>query len=120
MVLWVGLFTPLGPDLFSLNGDKLMKLRVIYNSRLVRKGYTAWVLFPFMFIRHAKEDFSDRLFRHEMEHVYQVMRDGWWVFYVKYLYWLARYGYMDNPYEVEARSREDEPLTTTERFFKES
>lgn len=96
-----------------------MKLRVMYSSRLVRKKYAAWVLYPFMFIRHSKEDCTDRLFRHEMEHVYQVQRDGWWTFYAKYLYWLAKFGYTDNPYEVEARSKENEPLTTVERFFKE-
>jgi len=96
-----------------------MKLRVIYNWKLIRKPYTAFVLFPFMFVRHAKEDCSDRLFRHEMEHVYQVMRDGWWTFYIKYVYWLAKYGYMDHPYELEARDRENDPLTPTERKFKD-
>lgn len=96
-----------------------MKLRICYSSRLIRKKYAAWVLYPFIFIRDAKEDCSDRLFRHEMEHVYQVMRDGWWTFYIKYLYRLAKHGYMDNPYEVEARERENEPLTTAERYFKD-
>lgn len=95
-----------------------MKLRVMYSSKLVRKGYTAWVLFPFVFFRCSKEDCTDKLFRHEMEHVYQVMRDGWWVFYIKYIYRLIKYGYMDNPYEVEARSRQNRPLTITERLFK--
>ena len=96
-----------------------MKLRVIYGSRLVRKGYSAWVLFPFMFFRDKAEDVDDRLFRHEMQHVYQVLRDGWFVFYAKYLYQLAKYGYMDHPYEMEARDRENDPLTTVERFFKD-
>ena len=96
-----------------------MKLRICYSSRLIRKKYAAWVLYPFIFIRDAKEDCSDRLFRHEMEHVYQVMRDGWWTFYIKYLYRLAKHGYMDNPNEVEARERENEPLTTAERYFKD-
>lgn len=97
-----------------------MKLRVIYNSRLVRKGYRGWVLYPFMFFSLPREEVSDVLFRHEMEHVYQVMRDGWWTFYIKYLYRLARFGYMGNMYEVEAYSREDEPLTPTERRFKDA
>lgn len=96
-----------------------MKLRVIYNSRLIRKGYNAWVLFPFMFFREAKEDVSDTLFRHEMEHVYQVMRDGWWRFYITYLWHLYRYGYMKIPYELEAYDRQTQPLTTVERYFKE-
>lgn len=96
-----------------------MKLRIIYGTRLVRKGYSAWVLYPFMFFRDKKEDVDDRLFRHEMEHVYQVMREGWWTFYIKYLWRLAKHGYMDNPYEQEARGLEHTPLTHTERTFKE-
>ena len=96
-----------------------MELRVIYSSRLVRKKYAAWVLYPFMFIRHSKEDCSDRLFRHEREHVYQVQSDGWWTFYIKYLWHLYKHGYMDHPYEMEARDRENDPLTTVERYFKD-
>ena len=96
-----------------------MKLRVCYSSRLIRKKYGAWVLYPFMFIRHSKEDCTDRLFRHEMEHVYQVMRDGWWTFYIKYLWHLYKHGYMDHPYEMEARDIENTPLTPTERKFKD-
>jgi len=97
-----------------------MKLRVCYSSRLIRKPYIGWVLYPFMFIRHSKEDCSDRLFRHEMQHVYQVQRDGWFTFYAKYLWHLYKFGYMDHPYELEARDKENEPLTTVERFFKDA
>jgi len=96
-----------------------MKLRIIYKSRLVRKGYNAWVLFPFMFFRQAKTDVSDTLFRHEFEHVYQVLRDGWLVFYVKWLYWHFRHGYRDNPYEIDAYHAQTQPLTTTEQYFKD-
>ena len=94
--------------------------RVIYNSRLVRKGYRAWVFYPWMLFRDAPEDVSDRLFRHEMEHVYQVKRMGWIRFYVTYLWHLARRGYKNHPYEIEARAVENEPLTTVERFFKDA
>jgi len=54
-----------------------------------------------------------------MEHVYQVMRDGWWTFYIKYLWWLSRYGYEQHPYEQEARGMEHSPLSHTERRFKD-
>ncbi len=97
-----------------------MKLRICYSTRLIRQPYTGWVLYPFMFLRQAKEDVSDRLFRHEMEHVYQVRRDGWFTFYAKYLWHLYKFGYMDHPYEIEAREKENEPLTTVERFFKDA
>lgn len=49
---------------------------------------------------------SDRLIRHEMKHIEQVNRDGRLLFSMKYLYWLIRYGYKNNPYEVEAREAE--------------
>jgi len=97
-----------------------MKLRVCYSSRLVRKKYAAWVLFPFMFFRQAKEDVDDRLFRHEMQHVYQVLRMGWWVFYITYLWHLWRDGYARHPYELEAHMVEHDELTTVERFFKDN
>ena len=97
-----------------------MKLRVFYGSHLVRKGYSAWVLFPFMFFREAREDVTDELFRHEMQHVYQVLRYGWWVFYAKYLWYLWKHGYAAHPYEIEAKAAESQALTTNERYFKDS
>ncbi len=96
-----------------------MKLRVIYNTRLVRKGYSAWVLYPFIFFRQKQEAVSDSLFRHEMEHVYQVMRMGWWTFYFKYLYYLWKLDYDDIPFEMAAHAMQDLVLTPTERRFKD-
>ncbi len=95
-----------------------MKLRVKYRSKLVRKGYGAWVLYPWMFFRDRRRDVTDRLFRHELEHVYQVQRMGWLRFYVTYLWHLARKGYNDHPYEIEARAMESLPLTAAERELK--
>jgi hypothetical protein len=46
------------------------------------------------------------LIRHEMVHIEQIERDGGWRFAWRYLWWLARYGYRGNPYEVEAYRRE--------------
>ena len=40
--------------------------------------------------------------RHEMVHIEQIEREGPWLFSIKYLYWLARHGYRNNPYEREA------------------
>jgi hypothetical protein len=90
-----------------------MKLRVIYNAWLpIPKRYRAMVLFPFMLFRDPKDQVSDQLFRHEMEHVYQVLRLGWFGFYWRYI----RY---PGTCELQARLHEDEPLTTVERYFKE-
>jgi hypothetical protein len=47
----------------------------------------------------------DGLRSHELVHIEQIERDGPVMFSVKYLFWLARYGYWDNPYETEAYAR---------------
>jgi len=54
------------------------------------------------------------VFRHELEHLYQAMRDGRFLFYLKYFYYAAKYGYEKNPYEIEARAVATGPLTTNE------
>ena len=49
---------------------------------------------------------DERLLRHERKHLKQIERDGRILFSVKYLWWLCRYGYYMNPYEIEARAAE--------------
>lgn len=97
-----------------------MKLRIIYNTWFVPPGSDAWVIYPFMFFRQHRVDVSNRLFRHELEHVYQVQRDGWFKFYLGYLWdWLTNgRDYYKIRYEVEARAKEHEPLTSVERYWK--
>jgi hypothetical protein len=52
---------------------------------------------------------QDRLTRvHEFVHLRQIQRDGAVLFSCRYLWWLVRYGYWRNPYEVEAYRIEDE------------
>lgn len=43
---------------------------------------------------------------HEEEHLKQIEKDGSWKFVFKYLFYLLKYGYTNNPYEVEARQAE--------------
>ena len=40
---------------------------------------------------------------HEAEHVRQWTEEGLFKWPLKYFYYLAKYGYRDNPYEVQAR-----------------
>lgn len=54
------------------------------------------------------------VFRHELEHCYQQVRDGRVFFYLKYFLYSVRYGYQKNPYEVEAVAAALLPLTPTE------
>jgi hypothetical protein len=42
---------------------------------------------------------------HEAVHVAQIERDGAFRWTVKIFYYLLRYGYINSPYEVEARAK---------------
>lgn len=97
-----------------------MKLRFKYRFLPFRRlAIGGMVLYPFVLFKRSKEDVSDRLFRHELQHVYQVRREGWLKFYLTYLWYQVRYGYSKNPYEVEATSFENDPLTPQERKLKD-
>ena len=41
--------------------------------------------------------------RHEVAHVLQWKREGYFGFLVKYLWFSLRFGYRQNPFEIEAR-----------------
>lgn len=101
-----------------------MKLRIRFNYWWFKlpwnRGTAGFVFYPWVMFKRSPEEVTDRLFRHEMEHVYQVQRDGWFTFYLKWLFWTIRYGYRNNPYEVEARAVQDTPLTDNERDLKEN
>jgi hypothetical protein len=53
---------------------------------------------------------NQRLLRHERKPLEQIERDGRLVFSIQYLWWLCRYGYYMNLYEVEARKAEKRGL----------
>jgi hypothetical protein len=46
------------------------------------------------------------LIRHERKHLEQMQRDGKVLYALKYTWWMLRYGYKMNPYEIEARAAE--------------
>lgn len=54
---------------------------------------------------------NQALIRHEAKHIEQMERDGKFVYMVKYIYWMLRYGYLANPYEIEARDAQFNDLT---------
>lgn len=69
-------------------------------------GFKGWTSFwGCIYLMPGHED-NRALLYHELKHAEQIERDGRLVFAVKYLWWLARYGYWNNPYEVEARAAE--------------
>ena len=51
-------------------------------------------------------ELSESHYNHETCHIEQVKRDARLKFIVKYLFYNIKYGYKNNPYEVEARKYE--------------
>lgn len=51
------------------------------------------------------EEGNQPLAAHEAVHVAQIERDGAVLWTVKIFYYLVRYGYLDSPYEIEARTK---------------
>ena len=51
-----------------------------------------------------------RVMVHEARHIFQINRDGYIKFTVKYLFWLLKYGYRKNPYEIDARKAANERI----------
>ena len=101
-----------------------MKIRCFYNIRFLSKlGISAITLFPCILFADDKNSVSESLFRHELEHIYQVQRLGWIRFYSSYLksYFSFRLkglghhvSYWSIPFEVEARESENQQLTAQE------
>lgn len=49
---------------------------------------------------------DEKMYKHEKCHIEQVKREGRIKFLFKYLYYNIKYGYENNPFEVEARQKE--------------
>ena len=64
---------------------------------------------PFFFVRPQKNKKKEaETVKHELVHIKQ-QRDAWiFPFYIKYFYYQIKYGYSNNPYEVEAFKKQKE------------
>jgi hypothetical protein len=90
-------------------------VRIICNVKWMNEASVRGiVIWPFILFSERAEDIEKWIFRHELQHAYQVMRLGRLRFY--WLYFLAslRYGYFENPFEIEAREYQYSPLTHVE------
>ncbi len=67
-----------------------------------------------IFFADPPDSIPEWTFRHELEHAYQIMREGARKFYWNYFWFQIRLGYHKNPYEIEARAVECIPLTINE------
>lgn len=71
--------------------------------RLILRKFDAITLPPFgIYVKEERMN-NEGLIRHEMCHWEQYKRMGAVKFYVMYLWYSMRYGYYNNPMEVEAR-----------------
>ena len=81
---------------------------VHYESRVARwllpKRYIAITLSSHVLTREAW--LSDDVLRHEWAHVEQWRRHGLMGFLVRYLWYHWKFGYANNPFEIEARRAE--------------
>lgn len=74
-----------------------------FTSKFRKRG--RWLGFATPFAIFLAED-NPRYERHEREHVKQMWRGLIVFFMIKYLYYLWKYDYWNNPYEISARAAE--------------
>ena len=68
----------------------------------------AITLYPFIIVRSSvKRD--ERVRRHELIHIWQVRKVGWFRFYLTYLRDAMRHTYREIPAEVEAYAHDKDP-----------
>jgi hypothetical protein len=82
-------------------------MKIIYNNLLPVRGFTAMAFFGVILARKSAKPLSARTINHEAIHAAQAKEcGGWWRFYLRYLALWVRYGYRNNPFEVEAIIRD--------------
>jgi hypothetical protein len=65
----------------------MMKLKKIYTAHFPKKGFTALTICPFVFVRSdEKDNFSDRIERHETTHALQQVECLWIFFLIIYCF----------------------------------
>jgi len=84
---------------------KIVEAEGIYKLFLTKLGYGA-ITMPWKTIHMLSDRLQDeKLVAHEMVHIEQIEREGALIFTLKYLWYNIKYGYDNNPYEIEAREK---------------
>lgn len=95
-----------------------MKLRCKYNCWWLKWfGSRGYCFYPFLLFRDSKPEVWDGLFRHELEHAYQIREMGVISYVLSYYAENIRKGYRANKYEIRCREASLLPLTTVERYI---
>jgi hypothetical protein len=78
-------------------------MKTIYTKHFPFKGYRAIMLFGVIFARKEYKPLPEYVINHEKIHREQARDCGGYVwFYIRYIYWRIKYGYRNNPFELEA------------------
>lgn len=87
-------------------------MKVIYNSSIPGIfGANGLTLYPYIFISVRSTDTrAPTILSHEMVHIDQVKRYGFFKFYMLYLVYYIRYGYKEHPFEKEAYEKQINPV----------
>lgn len=109
-----------------------MKFKIVYREESQsifpwKSRFRGVVLWPYVIMRPKKYATGSvaqsemmtrralvKLYRHELQHCYQIKRMGIIKFYVRYVWLNFLKGYKDHPDELEARQYENEKLTQLE------
>jgi len=84
-------------------------------SLLPPPPYSGITIYPFVIISYSRAmshkwftwSWLHKLIRHETIHFFQMQKEGLIKFYIKYMYYTIRYGYDNNPYEIEAYKEQE-------------
>lgn len=109
-----------------------MKFKIVYREESQsifpwKSRFRGVVLWPYMIMRPKKYATGSvaqsemmtrralvKLYRHELQHCYQIKRMGVIKFYVRYVWLNLTKGYQNHPDELEARQYENEKLNDLE------
>jgi hypothetical protein len=86
------------PKLFEAKGPIKWYLKLLNNWAITLPPFGIFIL-----LDHINDK---NIYNHEMIHWKQAQELGVVMFYIKYLFFQVRYGYWNNPMEVEARKAE--------------
>ena len=79
----------------------------IYNCFWIKKGW-GMVIYPFICYGDKKEDITEDLRAHEMEHIAHIREEGYFKWHWNYFRLFLKHGYKDHPYEKRAYKVQNE------------
>lgn len=79
---------------------------------MIYNGFYGWTSFwNTIYYRDSVPPVGSSLRKHELKHIEQIYREGRIKFFFRYVYYSYKYGYRNNPYEIEARKAENEVVS---------